>query len=57
MYANGNQLSNAMVVSSFTSQVTVFSYASPFSPGTHYIRIDNKSGTLTDGNGNVYYSR
>jgi len=57
MYANGNQLSNAMVVSSFNTQSAILSYTSPFSPGTHYIRIDNKSGTLTDGDGNVYYSR
>lgn len=57
MYANGNQISNAMVVRDFDSRIAILAYTSPISPGWHTIRVNNTAGTLTDGDGHVYYSR
>ena len=57
MYSNGNQLSNAIMVSNFNSREAILTYTTPYSPGTKMIRVDNRAGTLTDGSGEVYYTR
>lgn len=57
MYANGSPISNAIVVRDFNSHIAILAYTSPLSPGWHTFKVDNTTGTLTDGDGHIYYSR
>lgn len=57
LYSNGNQISNAIVVRDYNSHSAILAYTSPYSRGTHIVKVDNTWGTLTDANGDIYYSR
>lgn len=57
MYSNGNQITNAVRVVSYSGSRATLSATSPYTQGTLYFTVDASRGTITDGSGDVFYKR
>ena len=55
LYSNGNLITNAPRVLSFSGSSATISVSSPYNGGgAMYIRVDASQGTITDGSGDVF---